>query len=93
MWCVATLAVPQQSACLAKKVINLTVVVAVAQKLLMRKLGLLQSQNEIESVNFDHYIKLFAEGLSEVQPQLIRELFMDHVPAPELAKLVVITEE
>jgi hypothetical protein len=66
---------------------------AAGQNLLMHKLGLLQAQNEIESVDFDRYIKLFAKGLSEAQAQIIKELFMDHVLSPELAELADIAEE
>jgi hypothetical protein len=64
-----------------KKAANRTPVVAAAQNLLMRKLGVLQNQPKIESADFDHYIKLFAEGLTEVQAQMIWELFMVEVPA------------
>jgi hypothetical protein len=64
---VVTPTVPRQSAHLVKKVVNRTPVVAAAKNLLMRKLGLLQARNEIDLVEFDLYIKLFAEGLSESQ--------------------------
>jgi hypothetical protein len=64
---VVTPTVPRQSAHLVKKVVNRTPVIAAAKNLLMRKLGLLQARNEIDLVEFDLYIKLFAEGLSESQ--------------------------
>jgi hypothetical protein len=50
----------------------------------MHKLGLLQNQHQIESADFDHYIKLFAEGLREEQAQRGAQLFMVEVLAPML---------
>jgi hypothetical protein len=91
--CILTLAVPRHSACLAKKATNRTPAVVAAQSLLVCKLGFLQAQNEIQSTNFDRYIQLFAEGLKEEQAQAIMELFMDHVPPPELAESVDVVEE
>jgi hypothetical protein len=55
---VATPAVARRSVHLAKKGVNRTQAVAAAQNMLMRKLGLLRSQNEIELVEFNRYIKL-----------------------------------
>jgi hypothetical protein len=90
---VVTPVVPRWSARLVKKVVHQTSAVVAAQNLLMRKLGLLQAQNKIESANFDDYIKLFAEGLSESQAQMINDMFMDHVPVPAMAELTEIVEE
>jgi hypothetical protein len=75
------LAIPHRSARLVKKAINRTLVVAAAQNLLIHRLGLLQNQHEIESANFDHYIKLFAEWLCEVQAPMISGLFMAEILA------------
>jgi hypothetical protein len=55
--------------------------VAVAQNLLMRKLGLLR-EVEVLPDDLDRYSKLFMEGLLEEQVQMIQELFMHHVPEP-----------
>jgi hypothetical protein len=88
-----TLSVPPQSARLVKKAANRTPAVFAAKNLLMRKLKLLEVQNKIDSTDLDRYIRLFAEGLSEVQAQMIRELFMDHVSAPLLVELVDAVEE
>mgnify|MGYP000131456110 CR=1 FL=1 len=43
--------------------------------------------------NFNHYIKMFVDGLSKVEAQATRELFMDHVLALELAESVDVMEE
>jgi hypothetical protein len=37
----------------------------------------------------EHYAKIFVEGLTEEQARMIDELFMDYVPAPEVAKVLV----
>jgi hypothetical protein len=89
---VITPAVPCRSARLAKKAVNRTPAATAAQNLLMRNLGLLQDLNEIESADFDRYIKLFAEGLFETQAQMISDMFMDHVPVPALAESAEIVE-
>jgi hypothetical protein len=59
----------------------------------MRKLGLLQAHSDIELVNFDHYIKLFTEGMSEPHAQMISHIFMEHVPAPALIESPECMEE
>jgi hypothetical protein len=76
-----------------KKAVNQTPAMVIAQNLLMRKLGLLQNQHQIESADFDHYIKLFAEGLTEEQAQIIRELLMAEVPSPMLIELADSVDE
>jgi hypothetical protein len=54
----------------AKKVVNRPPAVVVAQNLLMRKLGL-TSSSSIETQDFDHYIKVFVDGLTVEQSNLI----------------------
>jgi hypothetical protein len=50
--------------------------------LLMRKLGLTQGA-EVESEDYNRYIKLFCDGLSQQQVKWIGELFMQSVPDQE----------
>jgi hypothetical protein len=52
---------------------------AAMQNFLMHKLGLSTSQL-LQMVDFDKYLKLFEEGLSTEQFQMIRDLFNDAVP-------------
>jgi hypothetical protein len=54
--------VPRRSARLAKKACNHVPAVAVAQNVLMRKLGIAKDQH-VESDNFEAYLKLFMDGL------------------------------
>jgi hypothetical protein len=54
----------------AKKVVSRPPAVVVAQNLLMRKLGL-TSSSSIETQDFDHYIKVFVDGLTVEQSNLI----------------------
>jgi hypothetical protein len=84
---VITPLVPQQSARLAKKAHNQTSVVVATQNLLICKVSLLEAQNQIETTDFDQYMQLFAEGLIEAQAQMTGELFMNHVPVPDLADI------
>jgi hypothetical protein len=81
--------VPRRSSYLVKKVDHRTLAVAAAQNLLMRKLKLLSSF-EVAADDLDRYAKLFEEGLSEDQVQMIQDLFMSHVAAPEVS---VVDEE
>jgi hypothetical protein len=48
--------------------------VATVQNILMEKLGLAQGP-QFQSADFERYLQLFVEGLSESQVQLIKELF------------------
>jgi hypothetical protein len=48
--------------------------VAAAQNVLMRKLGIAKDQH-IESDDFEAYLKLFMDGLSEEHVWMIKELF------------------
>jgi hypothetical protein len=58
--------------------------IAAAQNALMKKLGLITGEH-VESDEFNQYIKLFHDGLSEDQEKMIDELFMNKVPAqPEV---------
>jgi hypothetical protein len=52
---------PRRSSRLAKKACNCVLAVVEAQNVLMRKLGLAQSQH-LESRDFKSYLKLFKEG-------------------------------
>jgi hypothetical protein len=56
----------------------------------MRKLGLISS-SELAPDDLEHYVRVFAKGMSEEQARTIDELFMDHVPALEAT--VVLVEE
>jgi hypothetical protein len=60
------------------------------QNVLMRKLGVARGPH-VEATNFDHYLRLFKEGLTEEQVQMARDLFAccDPIPIEEGA----ITEE
>jgi hypothetical protein len=73
------------SARLAKKACNHVLVVAVAQNVLMRKLGIAKDQH-VESDNFEAYLKLFMDGLSKEQVWMIKELFAGAVPDMFLAE-------
>jgi hypothetical protein len=66
---------------LAKKAISRPPTVVAAQNLLMRKLGI-TSRSSVETRDFNCYIKTFVEGLSLEQANLIDEIFMVSVPAP-----------
>jgi hypothetical protein len=79
-------AVPRRSARLAKKAIQCTPVLAAVQNLLMHKLGLSTSQR-LQTADFDKYLKLFEEGLSLEQVQMIHELFSDAVSVQDEALL------
>jgi hypothetical protein len=57
-------------------------VVVVAQNLLMKKLGPL-SDGKVDTVSFDRYVELFAEGLIEQQAELIASLFTPQLPVSE----------
>jgi hypothetical protein len=68
--------------CLAKKASKRPPVVAATQNLLMWNLGLTHG-SEVESEDYDRYIKLVCDGLSEQQVKWIGELFMQSVPDQE----------
>jgi hypothetical protein len=70
---------PRRSSRLAKKALQHTPVVAIVQNVLMHKMGVSTGQ-QLESADFDKYLKLFEEGLSLEQVKMIRELFSDAVP-------------
>jgi hypothetical protein len=61
--------------------------VVATQNLLICKVSLLEAQNQIETTDFDQYMQLFVEGLIEAQAQMTGELFMNHVPVPDLANI------
>jgi hypothetical protein len=58
--------------------------VAAAQNVLMQKLGLASSAH-IETADYDRYLELFDQGLSEEQARRINELFMAGSIATEFA--------
>jgi hypothetical protein len=66
---------------LAKKASHRVPTVAVAQNILMKRLGLVAEQH-VESDDFNTYINLFRDGLSEEQARIIDDLFMDKPPVP-----------
>ncbi|OEL37854.1 hypothetical protein BAE44_0001127 [Dichanthelium oligosanthes] len=76
----ALLAPPHRSSRLAKKAVCRTPSLIAAQNLLMRKLGL-SGDSQLESGDFDRYIQMFKNGLTEEQTKLISELFVCSVPA------------
>jgi hypothetical protein len=47
----------------------------IAQNVLLRKLRL-RTAEHVESSDFDHYLNLFKEGLTEDQVNLTREIFL-----------------
>jgi hypothetical protein len=73
---------PRRSVRLAKKAGKRPPTVEATQNLLMRKLGLTQGA-EVESEDYNRYIKLFCDGLSQQQVKWIGELFMQSVPDQE----------
>jgi hypothetical protein len=79
--------VPHHSSCLAKNARSRLHVVADAQNVLMRKLGMVGDVH-VESSDFDHYINTFKDGLTEAQVETIQELFVSHVLAPEEGDMV-----
>jgi hypothetical protein len=84
----ASTASPHRYKRLAKQAVHQTPVIAVAQNLLMRKLGLLPKK-EMGPEDFDKYTQLFLDGLTEEQTKIINELFMDYVPTPEPVEAMV----
>jgi hypothetical protein len=79
--------VARRSARLVKKATHRTPAITTAQNLLMQKLGLL-SAAEVVLDDLERYSKLFTEGLSKEQVLMIQDLFMHHVPEPELEEIV-----
>jgi hypothetical protein len=69
-----TLSTPHHSNRLAKKAFHYTLVLAMVQNVLMKKLGI-SSRGQLEATDFDKYIQMFKEGMSEWQVQMILELF------------------
>jgi hypothetical protein len=53
----------------------------------MQKLGLAEAEH-VESSDFNRYLDLFRDGLTDAHVQLIRELFLNRVPPPEEGTLV-----
>jgi hypothetical protein len=80
----------QHSARLAKKSCNHTTAIVAAQNVLIRKLGLVLG-SQMDTMTFEKYLKLFQEGLSEEQAQMIAELFATQLPVPE-AQVVDVVE-
>jgi hypothetical protein len=76
-----SIAPPRRSVRLAKKASHRVPTVAVAQNILMKRLGLVAEQH-VESDDFNTYINLFRDGLSEEQARIIDDLFMDKPPMP-----------
>jgi hypothetical protein len=66
----------------AKKIVHRTTALTTAQNVLMRKLGIF-GESQLEASNFERYLKLFNEGLTEEQVKLIKELFMDRLLTTE----------
>jgi hypothetical protein len=73
--------VPRHCSHLAKKASSRVPVVAAAQNILMRKLGL-ATGTHVESEDFNRYLKAFKDGLTEEHVKLIRELFNEHASDP-----------
>jgi hypothetical protein len=48
----------------------------------MRKLGI-SSVEQLQAQDFEKYLQLFNDGLSEDQANLIKQLFMDRFPSKE----------
>jgi hypothetical protein len=71
----ATGTVPRQSSRLVKKAQNRAPVMAATQNVLMRKLDL-ASSTHIETDDFNRYLQLFNQGLSEDQDWHKEDLFM-----------------
>jgi hypothetical protein len=65
-----------------------TVAVAATQNILMKKLGLAQGP-QLQSTDFECYLKLFAEDLSEAQVELIKELYASVMPGQEAVGLAL----
>jgi hypothetical protein len=76
--------VPRRSSRPAKKARNWAPAVAAAQNVLMWKLGLASSAH-IETADYDRYLELFDQGLSEEQARRIDEPFMAGSIAMEFA--------
>jgi hypothetical protein len=57
------LTLPRHSSRLAKKAMHRTPTVVAAQNVLMRKLGI--SGEELEPSDFEKYLQMFREGLSD----------------------------
>jgi hypothetical protein len=70
---------------LAKKACGHTPAVAAAQNMLMKKLGITKAQ-QLEATDFERYLKLFKEGLSEEQTKVIQDLFKVHDLQPSVAE-------
>jgi hypothetical protein len=64
---------PHHSIRLARKALSYALAVTMAQNVSMKKLGL-SWDGQLQTTDFDNYICLFDEGLSEQQSQLILEL-------------------
>jgi hypothetical protein len=60
------------------------------QNILMCKLGIVRGPH-VEAADFDHYLWLFKEGLTEEQVQMVRDMFAFHEPIP--VKEGVVAEE
>jgi hypothetical protein len=74
--------VPRRSARLARKAMGRTPAVAAAQNILRKKLGLAEGP-QLQYTDFERYLKLFVEGLSDAQVELIKELFANVTPGSE----------
>jgi hypothetical protein len=59
---------------LTKKAMQCTPTVVAPQNVLMRKLGV-TGEGEMQSSDFEKYLQMFREGLTERQTELILELF------------------
>jgi hypothetical protein len=66
--------VPRCSARVAKIAHSRTPAVAAAQNVLMKKLGI-SSEPQLDAADFERYISIFENGLTDEQIMLIRELF------------------
>jgi hypothetical protein len=73
--------VPRHSSRLAKKARGRTMAVAAYQNVLMKKLGISQA-TQLQTADFEAYIKCFKEGLMREPTDMIRELFTEP-PAPD----------
>ncbi|OEL17342.1 hypothetical protein BAE44_0021639 [Dichanthelium oligosanthes] len=72
---------PRRSNRLAKKALHRTPTLVAAQNVLIRKLGLARD-SQIETGDYDRYVQLYKDGLSEEQTNSIRELFSGAALAP-----------
>jgi hypothetical protein len=73
---------------LVKKAHNRALAVATTQNMLMWKLGL-ASPSHIETDDYERYLQLFDQGLSEDQARCIDDLFLASTTVTEITSEVI----